>query len=107
LSAGEILVRDPNVFHGYYKEPELTKSAFTDGWFCTGDIGQMTEHGTIRIVEQVKQLVKLSQGEYISITHLTDIYKTAKEVLNIYLYADSYHNYPVTVVVPTAKFIEI
>lgn len=102
---GEILVRGPNVFKGYYKDDELTKEAVDEnGWFITGDIGLLTPSGTLHIIDRIKQLVKLSQGEYISITQLTDIYGLAKGVNNIYLYADSYHDLPFAVVVPTPEY---
>lgn len=104
--SGEFLIRGPNVFKEYYREPGLTKAAFQDDWFCTGDIIKLTDTNLIEIVDRVKQLVKLSQGEYLSITHLMDQYETAENVLNIFIFADSHHNYPVAVVVPTKKQID-
>lgn len=107
MPAGEILVRGDQVFKGYYKDDELTKEAIDkDGWFITGDIGLLTPSGNLQIVDRIKQLIKLSQGEYISITQLTDIYGFAKGVSNIYIYADSYHDHPFAVVVPTPEFIK-
>jgi len=101
--AGEIMLRGPGIVKGYYKEEELTRETFKDGWFATGDVAMLLEDGTFQIIDRVKQLVKLSQGEYLSLTFLTDVYSEAKFVQFIYVYADSHHNKPVAVVVPTKK----
>jgi len=103
---GEIMFRGPSLFVEYYKNPELTKEAIVDGWFATGDVGKILPDGTIQIIDRVKQLVKLSQGEYISLTSLTDIYGTSKGVANIFVYANSHHNNPVAVVIPNTEQTE-
>ena len=54
---GEILVRGPNVFSGYWNRPDATASAFDDGWFRTGDLGQCDETGYFRIVGRAKELI--------------------------------------------------
>ena len=105
--AGEILVRGPHVFKGYYKDQALTDEVIDkDGWFATGDVGVINGDGYVEIVDRAKQLVKLSQGEYISITMLTDIYSTTPGVRNIYVYANSHHDAPLAVVVPDEALIE-
>lgn len=54
---GELLVRGPQVFQGYYGKPEETESVFVDGWFRTGDIVQIDEDGFVRIVDRIKELI--------------------------------------------------
>ncbi|KAK5721263.1 hypothetical protein LTR17_014725 [Elasticomyces elasticus] len=54
---GELLVRSPLVTNGYYNNPQATKDAFHDGWFCTGDIGRM-RNGLFYIVDRKKELLK-------------------------------------------------
>lgn len=104
---GEILVRGPHVFKGYYKEEEMTKEVLDeDGWYATGDIGTITKDGSVQIIDRVKQLVKLSQGEYISLSTLTDIYGSTPGILNIYVYADSHQDSPLAVVIPKPELIE-
>lgn len=56
-SAGELLVRGPQVFAGYYGKPEETEAVFVDGWFRTGDIVTVDEAGFIRIVDRIKELI--------------------------------------------------
>lgn len=63
---GEILVRGPSVFKGYWNRPEETKSAFTDGWFKTGDIGAIDSDGFLSITDRKKDLVKTSGGKFIA-----------------------------------------
>ena len=64
---GEILVKGPNVMPGYYKNPLLTKEAFTeDGWFRTGDIGKFVHQRFLQITDRKKDIFKTSAGKYIA-----------------------------------------
>ncbi|MET0296640.1 MAG: long-chain-fatty-acid--CoA ligase [Microbacterium sp.] len=54
---GELVVRGPQVFSGYYGKPEETEAVFTEGWFRTGDIVQIDEAGFVRIVDRIKELI--------------------------------------------------
>jgi long-chain acyl-CoA synthetase len=70
---GEIQMKSPGVMLGYYKEPELTREAFTeDGWLRTGDKGQLDAEGNLRITGRVKDLFKTSKGKYVSPAHIED-----------------------------------
>ena len=63
---GEIQIRSPSTTIGYYKEPEQTAAAFTeDGWFRTGDKGQIEADGYLRITGRVKDIFKTSKGKYV------------------------------------------
>jgi long-chain acyl-CoA synthetase len=64
---GELLVRGHTLFKGYYKDPEATAQVFDeDGWFATGDICSVDDIGRFSIIDRVKNLLKLAQGEYVS-----------------------------------------
>ncbi len=62
----EILVRGPNVFSGYWNRPEQTAEALRDGWFHTGDQGEMSVAGNWRIAGRIKNLIVLGSGHKIS-----------------------------------------
>lgn len=66
-SDGEILIKSPGQFSGYYKQPELTAESFTDdGFFHTGDLGERRPDGMLKITGRAKELFKTAKGKYVA-----------------------------------------
>ena len=64
---GEILIKSPGQFSGYYRQPELTAESFTpDGFFRTGDLGERRPDGLLRITGRAKELFKTAKGKYVA-----------------------------------------
>ncbi|KAG5251937.1 hypothetical protein OIU77_024546 [Salix suchowensis] len=96
---GEICLRGKTLFSGYYKNPELTRESMKDGWFHTGDIGEILPNGVIKIIDRKKNLIKLSQGEYIALEYLENVYNNTPIVEDIWIYGDTGKSTLVAVVV--------
>ncbi|KAF8060014.1 LACS4 [Scenedesmus sp. PABB004] len=98
---GEVCVRGPPMFAGYYKQPDLTAEAVdADGFFHTGDIGEFTPEGALRIIDRKKNIFKLSQGEYVAVEFLEAEFGKCELVEQIWLYGSSFESCLVAVVVP-------
>jgi len=73
---GEILIKGPGVMKGYHNLPEETAKCFTsEGWFRTGDIGEIDELGRVKITDRKKDLVKTSNGKFVALSFIESKYK--------------------------------
>ncbi len=99
---GEIYAGGPCVFKGYFKNPEETKKALTtDGWLKTGDVGRILPGDMgLKIIDRVKEIFKLSQGEYIAPAKLEGVYGKSKYVQQICVYGDSTRNNIIGLIYP-------
>jgi long-chain acyl-CoA synthetase len=109
---GEINIGGSCLASGYLYEPEATKNLFTDEtrkWIKTGDVGKFDKDGNLIVVDRMRSIFKLSQGEYVAAEVLTQAYEKCDLVSQIFVYGDAKRSYLVAVVVPdigeVAKFL--
>ena len=98
---GEIIIRGPSVFSGYYKDEKQTNGAIDKyGYFHTGDVGEIQPSGALKIIDRKKNIFKLSQGEYVAVEVLESAYKKNLSIEQIWVYGNSFENCLVAIVVP-------
>lgn len=103
---GEICIRGKTLFSGYYKREDLTKEVLVDGWFHTGDVGEWQPDGSMKIIDRKKNIFKLSQGEYVAVENLENIYGLVSDIDSIWIYGNSFESFLVAVANPNQQALE-
>lgn len=98
---GEICIRGNGIMREFYKNPEKTAEAIdSEGWLHTGDIGTLDDAKRLAIIDRLKNIFKLSQGEYIAPEKIESIYQKNELVAQAFVYGDSMQAQLVGVFVP-------
>ena len=104
---GELLVKTQAMFPGYYKRPEVTAEVFdSDGYYRTGDIVAETGPDQIAYVDRRNNVLKLSQGEFVTVATLEAAFANSPWVRQIYVYGNSGRPYLLAVIVPTGTALQ-
>ncbi|HMT06407.1 MAG TPA: long-chain fatty acid--CoA ligase [Pyrinomonadaceae bacterium] len=103
---GEIEARGPGVMLGYYHKEQATKEVFTDdGWFRTGDIGEIDADGYLKITDRKKELFKTSGGKYIAPSPIEQRIKASRFVSQAVLVGNE-RKFPAALIVPNFEMLE-
>ena len=85
---GELLVRGPHVFAGYYRDEEATRASLRDGWLRTGDLGAVDGDGYVRITGRKKEIIITSSGKNISPTNLEEMLRQSRWISQAVVFGD-------------------
>jgi len=102
---GEILCKGPNVMMGYYKDEKLTNDAIVDGYFHTGDIGEIDSEGFLKITDRKKEMFKTSGGKYIAPQLIENAMKQSRFVEQIMVIGDG-EKMPAAFIQPNFAFVK-
>ena len=102
---GELLVRGPSVFKGYWKMPEETAAAFEDDWFKTGDVAVIDADGYLSITDRKKDLIKTSGGKFIAPQPIENSLKANLFVGEAALLGDK-RRFPAVMIIPNFPILE-
>nr|WP_277402564.1 carboxylic acid reductase [Streptomyces verrucosisporus] len=104
---GELLLRTEAIIPGYYRQPELMADLLDeDGYYRTGDIVAEIEPDRLAVVDRRKNVLKLSQGEFVATSRLESVFAASPLVRQIFVYGNSERSYLLAVIVPTPGSLE-
>jgi long-chain acyl-CoA synthetase len=101
---GEILVKGPQVMLGYYKDPQKTQEVLKNGYFHTGDIGEVDNDGFLKITDRKKEMFKTSGGKYVAPQVLENQFKQSRFIEQIMVIGDG-EKMPAAFIQPNFEFI--
>ncbi|MEU7632593.1 carboxylic acid reductase [Nocardia sp. NPDC049220] len=99
---GELLVKSTTMIPGYYKRPEVTAEIFdADGFYKTGDVVAELAQDRLVYVDRRNNVLKLSQGEFVAVSHVEAVFASSPLIRQIFVYGSSERAYLLAVIVPT------
>ena len=101
---GEICIRGPQVMMGYYKDPELTATVIKNGYFHTGDIGELDADGFLKITDRKKQMFKTSGGKYVAPQVLENRFKQSPFIEQIMVVGEG-EKMPAALIQPNYEYL--
>ncbi|SNZ00542.1 AMP-dependent synthetase/ligase [Flagellimonas pacifica] len=101
---GEICIKGPQVMMGYYKDPEKTAEVIKDGYFHTGDIGEVDAEGFLRITDRKKEMFKTSGGKYVAPQLLENRFKQSRFVEQVMVVGEG-EKMPAALIQPNFEFL--
>lgn len=101
---GEILVKGPQVMQGYYKEPDMTADVLKDGYFHTGDIGEIDKDGFLKITDRKKSMFKTSGGKYVAPQLIENAMKQSSFIEQILVVGDG-EKMPAALIQPNWEWV--
>ncbi len=103
---GEILAKGPNIMIGYYKDEEMTRQTIdADGWLHTGDIGEITPEGFLRITDRKKEIFKTSGGKYVAPQVMENKLKASRFIEQAMVIGEN-RKFPAALIVPEFNFLK-
>ena len=102
---GEICIKGPQVMMGYYKDPEKTKEVIVDGYFLTGDIGELDSEGFLKITDRKKEMFKTSGGKYVAPQLLENRFKQSRFIEQIMVVGEG-EKMPAALIQPDFEFLK-
>lgn len=103
---GEIQVKGPNVMKGYYKNDEANKDIFTnDGWYCTGDVGEITPSG-LKLISRKDRIFKLTNGEKVVPTEMEGLIQAKCHYVMYAMVVGGGSEYPAAILFPNKKMFD-
>ncbi|MFJ1646443.1 carboxylic acid reductase [Streptomyces sp. NPDC088258] len=103
---GELLIKAENITPGYYKRPDITAAVFdADGFYRTGDIMAETGPDELVYLDRRNNVLKLAQGEFVTVSRLESVFVTSPLIRQIYVYGNSERAYLLAVIVPAQEAV--
>jgi long-chain acyl-CoA synthetase len=102
---GEILVKGPNIMKGYYKREKETNEAIVDGWFHTGDIGELVDNRFLKITDRKKEIFKTSGGKFIAPQIIENKLKESPFIEQVMVLGES-QRFPAALIVPSFAYLK-